>query len=444
MGQLQRIKPHVAFASALYLAVVGFYTVVVLQYPIVYIWATYEDLIGEWVQFWSIAVAFVISARLARTRWRFRWFFLLLSLSCFYVAMEEISWGQRIVDFSSPDFFRTNNLQGETNIHNFFTGPFGTGLKAALSYAMAISLALYGLVYPAMLRLRFRIALWFDRRGVASPPMYLWPFFLTAAFLECDPFGFNEAEIAEVLVGMGLMLTTTYYHFVRPESLEKSARRHKTTPSSATPFRAPLTGLARRFTLTTVIVFLFSASTTAVLYASPSKRMRIDRRIANGVEKFASRYARYERWDISAALYQRVLDQKPGRVSILRKLANCEKRMGNSTRAKRYIQRALEIDLAALKENPNRASVNRSLARTYLAIGDTKHAQKHLRKALRINLRRVKKHPHSPAAAYSLGKTYMLMERHGLAMEQLSRAFKMQPGSRKYRRAYYHAKKTVS
>ncbi len=151
MPLILKSKPQIAFACALYLAIVGFYTAAVMWFPMAYIWATYEDLVGEWVQFWSIAIAFAVSARLVFVRWRYRWFFLALSLSCLYVAMEEISWGQRLVGFSSPEFFRANNLQGEFNVHNFFTGPYGTTLKAALSYALAGGLAIYGLVYPLLL-----------------------------------------------------------------------------------------------------------------------------------------------------------------------------------------------------------------------------------------------------------------------------------------------------
>lgn len=38
---------------------------------------------------------------------------------CFLVAMEEISWGQRIFKIQSPEFFAQHNIQQETNLHNF-------------------------------------------------------------------------------------------------------------------------------------------------------------------------------------------------------------------------------------------------------------------------------------------------------------------------------------
>jgi len=48
------------------------------------------------------------------------YFILLLGLFFFVCFGEEISWAQRIFEFSSPDFFKSFNAQGETNLHNLF------------------------------------------------------------------------------------------------------------------------------------------------------------------------------------------------------------------------------------------------------------------------------------------------------------------------------------
>jgi hypothetical protein len=37
---------------------------------------------------------------------------------CLLVAMEEISWGQRIIGFGTPDWFAKQNTQGELTLHN--------------------------------------------------------------------------------------------------------------------------------------------------------------------------------------------------------------------------------------------------------------------------------------------------------------------------------------
>ena len=46
--------------------------------------------------------------------------FLFCCGALFFVAMEEISWGQRFLAKSSSDYFRSHNMQGETNVHNLF------------------------------------------------------------------------------------------------------------------------------------------------------------------------------------------------------------------------------------------------------------------------------------------------------------------------------------
>ncbi len=47
---------------------------------------------------------------------------ILLALACFFFAGEEISWGQRIFSTESGEFFKSHNLQGETNLHNLEIG----------------------------------------------------------------------------------------------------------------------------------------------------------------------------------------------------------------------------------------------------------------------------------------------------------------------------------
>ncbi|NIR52354.1 hypothetical protein GWO43_27320 [candidate division KSB1 bacterium] len=47
-----------------------------------------------------------------------RWLFAGLTLIFFFVAMEEISWGQRILGWQTPSFLSSANQQGETSVHN--------------------------------------------------------------------------------------------------------------------------------------------------------------------------------------------------------------------------------------------------------------------------------------------------------------------------------------
>lgn len=50
-------------------------------------------------------------------KWLVSWVSL-SALCCFYVAGEEISWGQHILQWNTPDYWKNLNDQGETNLHN--------------------------------------------------------------------------------------------------------------------------------------------------------------------------------------------------------------------------------------------------------------------------------------------------------------------------------------
>lgn len=430
-----RAKPHQVLAHGLCALVLCTYLFLAVRYPVAYIWATYEDLVGEWIQFWSLFAAFVLSAKLALGPGRFRLIFGMLTLSCLYVAMEEISWGQRLFGFASPAFFKAHNLQGETNLHNFLTGPYSTALKAGITYVLAAGLAAYGALYPIALRLRWRPAVRLDARGLPAPPLYLSAFFVGGAVLETSPFGFNEAEVAEILVGLALTLTTVHYLFCRGRGCE---------PHAGGDWPAGASGaLTRRMATAVGVVLVLSVAMTAAVYSSESGRKRILKRIDNGVEKFAGRYMRHKHWDVAIDLYERVLKKKPTSISTRRSLADCYLNAGDPARHDAYLKEALAIDLKRYRKDPQRASVNRSLVRTYRMLGELAKADEHLKLALQIGLKRIAEHPDSANAAYSLGKTYTLTGRHAEAFEQYARACKLKPSSKKFRKAYYIARKLV-
>ena len=77
-----------------------------------------------------------------------RRFILLISIGAYLVAMEEISWGQRILGFESGDFFSSNNTQQETNLHNLISGEYLNLVIYSLIYIFFIFLPLAVYFYP--------------------------------------------------------------------------------------------------------------------------------------------------------------------------------------------------------------------------------------------------------------------------------------------------------
>lgn len=422
-------------ALALFVLIVTTYLVLALYYPVAYIWATYEDLYGEWAQTYSYMVACLLSVLLAFSGGRYRWFFTVLAMACLYVFMEEISWGQRLIGFDTPELLKRYNLQREANIHNLLVGPVSTTTKDIVEYVLASALLLYGVLYPLTLKFKWSVAQWFDRLGFAAPPLYLSPFFLTASYLELSPVSFNEAEVAELLVGSALAIMAAHYWVVQRRQFKIQGNPDWQEGSSPR--------LALIIVGIVVVVGILSTVTTRQIYADAGKRAKIDGRILNGYEKFAKRYSRYERLDIAVDLLKRVHHREPDRTSILRRIATIYQKMDDHEQFMEYNQKALDIALKTYAEDPDKRSTNLSLARTYRQRGENEKSRYHAKHSLDIALAQVEANPDSAHDAYWLAKAYRLTGDRVAALSEYKRAFELRPGSTKYRRAYYSMRKRV-
>ncbi len=419
-----------------FLIVLFSYIIMAIRFPVAYIWATYEDLYGEWAQFYNFLIAMILSIYIAILSKRYRYFFAVLAIACFYTIMEEISWGQRLLGISSPDLFKSRNLQGELNFHNFLTGPYHTTLKTFITYVLAFGISLYGCVYPVLLHLRLRAAIKLHTKGIAAPPPYLTPFFLTASFLELELLSFNEAEIAEIMVGMGIAFMTLHYVFVLRNKLPVHS-------GQAYDYKKSLS-LALQFGILVSTVVICAVTTTHILYSKPKNRVQIDRRIENGIKKFAHRYTRYHMWDTAVNLYLRHYKLSPRSTTRMRRLALAYKRAGNQKFYEIYAKKALQEAFQRYKKNPHDPGRIRSLALAYRTLGEKKKEYLYLQKALRLLKVRMKRNPKSASVAYSLGKTYQLMGKYDQALKQYRRAYKLKPTIKRYRKAYYKLKVDMS
>lgn len=407
-------------AYLLFLFIISLFGILICQFPMAYIWATYEDLIGEWTQFYFFAIAFFFSACLAVSRSRFRLFFAVLALTCLYVTGEEISWGQRIFGYATPDFFSQNNLQQETNLHNFFTGPYSTSLKKIIEIGLAFSLILYGVVYPQELSTEWKPVMWLRDKGIPAPPHYLWPFFATGALFELGLFDFNEAEIAEILISLAVAIFS--YHYWCTD------KKHNTKIFTSKSLAAG-------------IILIFStgaglgAATTFGSYHNQKMKVGMDKRINSGISKFAARYARYERWENSIELYEKLLAQNPKNTHTLRNFADVYKRVGQEKLFVELNRKALYIDMARYGRNPSSTAVNLSLYETFLQADNKEKADFHLQKALESSREKVMLDPQNDWAAYELGKSYLVAGKIPEALEQIKKAILLKPQSKTYQKA---------
>lgn len=71
------------------------------------------------------------------------------AVGCFLLLGEEISWGQHVFDWQSPDYFIENNEKNETNLHNM-----GFINRSIAKWIVVIGMVAGGVVLPLTFRWR--------------------------------------------------------------------------------------------------------------------------------------------------------------------------------------------------------------------------------------------------------------------------------------------------
>lgn len=106
----------------------------------------------EIVQNITIAIAFLIGLlTLPKLDWKdHKWLGLwiaLATLCCLYVTGEEISWGQHLLNWNTPEYWAKINDQNETNLHNT-----SDWLDQKPRLILLIGIIIGGLIIPALRR----------------------------------------------------------------------------------------------------------------------------------------------------------------------------------------------------------------------------------------------------------------------------------------------------
>lgn len=137
---------------------------------------TVEDGVVEWLTVIGLLMgAFTAFARAVQLRPYRSWLFItgcvLLGLLLFFGAGEEISWGQRIFGIESSEYFKQNNTQGETNLHNLIVGGVRIN-RWVFSFFMTAFMAFYIIVMPLLYRSRKWMQRFVTYCGIPLPKIY--------------------------------------------------------------------------------------------------------------------------------------------------------------------------------------------------------------------------------------------------------------------------------
>lgn len=92
---------------------------------------------------------FIKLQKFKKASWKFG--ILLIALIFLFGAGEEISWGQRIFNVESSEYFLENNAQGETNLHNMVVDGKKVN-KIIFSQLLTVVLIIYLIITPILYR----------------------------------------------------------------------------------------------------------------------------------------------------------------------------------------------------------------------------------------------------------------------------------------------------
>ena len=184
-----------------------------------------EDNLIEWLQVLAYTSSSVLTFLLSL---RFREFskimfiiFLFLSIGFFFVAGEEISWGQRLFNIEADGIFDgeteipflERNVQSETNLHNFGV------IHSKVGY-MYLGIGAYGIfswfiayILTKVIKLKKETKKYL--RYFTVPPYLFLYFFATAInlkFISRRGTSPQEYEIAELILSFGILITMILYY----------------------------------------------------------------------------------------------------------------------------------------------------------------------------------------------------------------------------------------
>lgn len=144
-----------------------------------------EDGLFEYLTALSFLIASVIFFVLFLNQKKIVYVFFAL---IFFIGMgEEISWGQRIFNYGTPEYFKEKNIQNELNLHNlelFDSKNIEGEYKSGISYILSINFLyklfwlVYGLILPVVYSFSVIVKNAANKISLPVPPIILGSLFI--------------------------------------------------------------------------------------------------------------------------------------------------------------------------------------------------------------------------------------------------------------------------
>ncbi len=185
---------------------------------------TDEDKFFEWMTvLFFLASAFIGLHLFRRTK---NIYFLLFFVFFFFAAGEEISWGQRLLGFETPEAIKEKNVQQEFTLHNMelfnqmnLNGEAKSGLSRFLemNFLFRIGTLAYGILLPILVFHNRYIKSFTNWLKIPVPPVSVGVFFFLnwityrTIYSSMDVYKSGGSEIFECIGALVLFLICLFF-----------------------------------------------------------------------------------------------------------------------------------------------------------------------------------------------------------------------------------------
>lgn len=321
--------------------------------------------------------------------------YILLCLGLFFVAMEEISWGQRLFGVRTPDIIAQRNYQSELSLHNASFFP--------AEHLFFHAILVWAVILPEISCRFERLGVFLKAVGIPLVSREIYPYFILGFLLKNFKIVIRNAELGEFIIGLAFLLFSVGT-FSR---IEKNAEETK---------------LAKKRLIGWAVMIV--AAVTALMVFAGQQDIYALRRLLH-----KSAIAGYPRYGMNAQakkIFEYLVQHEELKNDDTLFQYGLFLKKVNSSEAEGVFWEALREARERMLKTPDKPAPNFLAGRILKELNQPDLAQKEFTEALRkdqIRLAQAKLNWQRTDALKSMGEIYIEMGDYGSAREHLQKAF---------------------
>jgi tetratricopeptide (TPR) repeat protein len=363
-------------------------------FPVSYNYFVAED---SWVEYGTFVLCFwaglLVFASMKTDQSLRRLGYILFCLALMFVAMEEISWGQRLLGIKTPHIIAQHNYQSEISIHNisFFPSQF----------LISLAILIWAGVIPQLLRIRWANSL-INQFGVPVVSLNILPYFIFGFIVKNFNLVIKHEELGELIFGLGFYIYALGLWRKASEKSQWKILQGKNVSK-----------------LITGMVFLLLI---LMIKISPFDIYALKRVLHNSAERD---YPRYKMYNQSLKIYEYLRNHKELHNDDTLYKYGLFLKERNKEESEQIFAEAFQEAKTQMQQQPGKPYPNILAGKIYKQLNQAELSQKEFEKALTIDRERLSKAEldwEKVDALKSMGETYFEMGNIPLALENLQKA----------------------